>query len=417
MPPPPPSASYLLVLDDSDDESECESDDDFADNAAVFESTAERSEKKKEEEVVVRSHEDMLAKIKADLAKATGLSVEEIDRMRARKKSVGEASMNSCESKEEGGEACLSKEEEKKKKKKKRKKKKKSNKAKKSVSFGVVSVREYNRAMGEDGVPADGGWPLGLGPRIVSEYTLPGSALDFEKKRQQELQQRYQRITKQTPQPNSTLETRQFDYKKVLDPSTNSTKNPLFGPLHEDQREKILSKHLHHLTSCSIRHVRNELEQIRVHRSHEGGNQGCTCRKIHVHLPSATNNSHKKSKHHRRMPERKLKEELRKRSLYSSKHNCTRDELEQQLYDAVQNEPCCWNDDCPCVKSGIGCQADTCSCWHPGHDNVGGSGHSSPKNSESNTPEIIRTKCGNKNGMYVVDFDMIYKYRCQFITN
>jgi len=57
----------------------------------VFENAVERSEKKKEEEVVVRSHEDMLAKIKADLAKATGLSVEEIDRMRARKKSVGEA--------------------------------------------------------------------------------------------------------------------------------------------------------------------------------------------------------------------------------------------------------------------------------------------------------------------------------------
>ena len=59
-----------------------------------------------------------------------------------------------------------------------------------------------------------------------------------------------------------------------------------------------------------------------------------------------------------------------------------------------------------------------------GNDNVGGglgSGQSlsSTRNlgSESNTPEIIWTKCGNKNGMYVVDFDMIYKYRCQFITN
>jgi len=117
------------------------------------------------------------------------------------------------------------------------------------------------------------------------------------------------------------------------------------------------------------------------------------------------------------MLEQKLKEELRKRSLYLSKHNFTRDELEQQLYDAVQNEPCCWNDDCPCVKSGIGCQADTCSCLHPGHDNVVGLGHLSPRNSKSNTPEIIRTNCGNNNGMYVVDFDMIYKYRCQFITN
>ena len=41
--------------------------------------------------MVVRSPEDILAKIKADLAKATGLSVEEIDCMRARKKNVGEA--------------------------------------------------------------------------------------------------------------------------------------------------------------------------------------------------------------------------------------------------------------------------------------------------------------------------------------
>eukprot|EP00957_Ditylum_brightwellii_P042356 3207024-Ditylum_brightwellii.AAC.1 len=73
-------------------------------------------------------HEDMLAKIKIDLAKATGLSVEEIDRMRAHKKNVGEASMNSYKSKEEGGEACKSKEEE---------KKKKKSKAKKSVNFGV----------------------------------------------------------------------------------------------------------------------------------------------------------------------------------------------------------------------------------------------------------------------------------------
>eukprot|EP00957_Ditylum_brightwellii_P137025 10448253-Ditylum_brightwellii.AAC.1 len=61
--------------------------------------------KKREEEVVVQLHEDMLEKIKADLAKATGLSVEEIDCMRACKKSVGEASKNSCESEEEGGEA------------------------------------------------------------------------------------------------------------------------------------------------------------------------------------------------------------------------------------------------------------------------------------------------------------------------
>eukprot|EP00957_Ditylum_brightwellii_P067980 5161495-Ditylum_brightwellii.AAC.1 len=32
------------------------------------------------------------------------------------------------------------------------------------------------------GVPIDREWVLGLGPRMVTEYTLPGSVIDFEKK-------------------------------------------------------------------------------------------------------------------------------------------------------------------------------------------------------------------------------------------
>eukprot|EP00957_Ditylum_brightwellii_P005172 394311-Ditylum_brightwellii.AAC.1 len=64
----------------------------------------------------------------------------------------------------------------------KKQKKKNKSKAKKSMSFGVVSVHEYNRAMGEDGVPVDGEWVLVLEPRIVTQYTLLGSVIDFEKK-------------------------------------------------------------------------------------------------------------------------------------------------------------------------------------------------------------------------------------------
>jgi len=171
-----------------------------------------------------------------------------------------------------------------------------------------------------------------------------------------------------------------------------------------------------------ITHVRNELEKIRSSRSGEGS-IGCTCRKIHVFLPGKSEGKGHKRGSHRRMPERRVREELRRRGLLSganaSNAKRKRDELEQVLHDAVESEPCCWGDDCPCRRNGIGCQADACSCWHPGHEG-GGGGHHHVTNAELNKAleDVggVRKRCGNKNGMYVVDFAKIEEGRKRYLT-
>mmetsp|Transcript_20486 Transcript_20486/g.45584 ORF Transcript_20486/g.45584 Transcript_20486/m.45584 type:complete len:101 (+) Transcript_20486:178-480(+) len=75
--------------------------------------------------------------------------------------------------------------------------------------------------------------------------------------------------------------------------------------------------------------------------------------------------------------------------------------LEQLLHDTVENEPCCWGNDCPCVHAGIRCQADTCSCWHPGHDDTSDK-HKKTKETLSDVAsmgvEAIQHRCGNNHG-------------------
>eukprot|EP00957_Ditylum_brightwellii_P056365 4272688-Ditylum_brightwellii.AAC.1 len=50
--------------------------------------------------------------------------------------------------------------------------------------------------MGKDGVPINKCWPLRLGSRMIQEYILPGTILDFEDQQQQDPQQCYQCVTK-----------------------------------------------------------------------------------------------------------------------------------------------------------------------------------------------------------------------------
>ena len=62
---------------------------------------------------------------------------------------------------------------------------------------------------------------------------------------------------------------------------------------------------------------------------------GCTCRKLHVVLPhhTPTGKKHK----HRRLTERKVKEELRKRGLmHGDVLKMKREELEVLLHDTVE---------------------------------------------------------------------------------
>lgn len=182
----------------------------------------------------------------------------------------------------------------------------------------------------------------------------------------------------------------------------------------------------HSFSSHDIRHVRNELEHIRISRS-STASSGCNCKKQTFYFPtvvvqqeeqsinnttsSPAKSSSKKRHNHHPLTERRLREEIRKRrniELSTNINNASREEMEAKLYEHMKNEPCCWSMDCPCVKSGIGCQADCCSCWK--NNNNSNKEHQD----ESNT-QRIQSICGNPNGMYVVDVDGISRFRKNII--
>ena len=250
------------------------------------------------------------------------------------------------------------------------------------------------------------------------------------------------------------LETRQYDYKKrinskvVVETMTEGEelimnhrgRNPLFTILHENERKKLLLRDDEWYKQCYVnekktksykeqsidltdqtitQHIRHDLEMLRIQRSDQA-NLGCSCRKLHVFIPgSSDKNHHKKKGSHRRLPERKVREELRRRGI--AQDGLNREKLEQALHDAIESEPCCWGNDCPCFKSGIGCQADTCSCWYPSHE--GATNTSAKKegvNSESRNVvdqdvHDIEQRCGNS--IYVVNFGKIQRHREQFVVS
>jgi hypothetical protein len=172
------------------------------------------------------------------------------------------------------------------------------------------------------------------------------------------------------------------------------------------RRQRCNSEHVYTETypSSEVLHVRNALEQIRVHRTLEGST-GCTCRKLDVYLAPADGGG--KKAQHRRMSERKVKEELRKRGKLPAEQH-TRTELEQLLHDLVEQEPCCWGEDCFCRRNGIGCQAESCSCWLDSHQRKG----QAVVKDIYPSVETVRERCGNN--MYAVDLDAIHEFRLPF---
>jgi hypothetical protein len=153
-----------------------------------------------------------------------------------------------------------------------------------------------------------------------------------------------------------------------------------------------------------IMHVRNELELTRNGRAMTG----CACRKT---KNKQQHNGHRKKS----ISERKVKEELRRRNLLRLDENHkkpSRDVLEARLFKAMEEEPCCWGEDCECVRNGIDCQSDACSCWQPSHDKTHHSSDaSSSSNSNSDTIQTMQVQCGNAKGLYVVSFDEINSHR------
>jgi hypothetical protein len=284
--------------------------------------------------------------------------------------------------------------------------------------------------------------------------------------------------------PTGLLETRPYDYKKKIPSPNNAQgnrsssssgkennlteeeellqnykgRNPLFGIIKEDDRRKVLLRddhlmksmedaidssprrsprkrpqqqhqnhqeddddsppHLDPTDSAITQHIQHDLESLRIERS---TNLGCSCRKPHVFLPGQSDKSHHKKKgSHRRMNERKVREELRKRGLLHGNSDLSRDTMEKMLQDAIESEPCCWGQDCPCVRSGIGCQADICSCWQE-HSVTSALMNEKEDRDDLrkvclSDVEVIERTCGNEYGMYVVDMKKINEYRQQYVA-
>ncbi|EED89266.1 predicted protein [Thalassiosira pseudonana CCMP1335] len=280
--------------------------------------------------------------------------------------------------------------------------------------------------------------------------------------------------------PEGIMETRPYDYKKKLSKGVKSPKNakvnpdmteeeelytrhggrnPLFMALKEDERRKVLIRDDQWYKQCHVidekdddrcrpfkstinttnddgetpldltdttttQHIQHDLESLRIQRS-DPTNLGCSCRKLHVFLPGGSDKSHHKKKgSHRRLPERKVREELRRRALlHEGNNNITREKAEKLLHDAIEKEGCCWGNDCPCFRSGIECQADTCNCWHPSHDVAASNTKSTNKSENTESRNVVDQdvadaiqRCGNVNGMYVVNFHKIKRHREQYVT-
>jgi hypothetical protein len=217
-------------------------------------------------------------------------------------------------------------------------------------------------------------------------------------------------------------------------------RNPLFRTMREDERRKTLHRDDHLMSTfqyCQViddgavatedekfalldptntvitQRVQHELETLRSRRS-DPANLGCACRKLQIFFPKGSSSNKRKSSH-RRLSERKVQEELRKRGLLhgvdmsSSSSTLTREGLEIMLHDAIEKEPCCWGTNCPCWRDGIGCQSETCSCWH-------GGGDSSSSTTKAVDESILKSRCGNPNGIYFVNFDAIKQYRDQYLS-
>lgn len=480
MPPPPPSASYLWNLDDFDTSSEDEN-------------VLENNDQQEEDLSVPIQAVTTSKSIESFDTRNNSITVIQNDGEEIKHTVVDTDDEENHEDDDEQGvvegsspTTVLTKPPKrfKKKRGKRKKKKKKTFGGSRRVSFGEVRVQEFERCMGTDVVPGDGGWPLGM--QLIADDECTASRItveEYENAKQERLETRWRAIQekaqqkgtkketskhpkeedeKRLPILSTPLETRQWDFHDHI-------RNPLFQKLKETERMKLflstdtnnddelftdpsdtqktetssessrgcqLSRsrsgsisssdgQLHRsrsgsatteqyndkFTQFDVHHLRNELEELRTFRSMEGA-MGCTCKKLQVYLlpPNAG-----KKAHHKRMKLPKVKEELRKRDrLPINENTMSRDELELLLYDLVEAEPCCTNHDCPCAQNAIVCQADACSCWHTSHLTLQ---QQKILDSDTITLADIRTRCGNRFGMYTVDLDAINNYRRNFLSS
>lgn len=352
------------------------------------------------------------------------------------------------------------------------------------VQFGRTHVREMKRGISFDTVPTDNGsFPLGLSEEIIQEYDLSVDEYVQRKginKKVEELSSSSPgemlsklRMTTTTNKEssfpsmggsfcNKQLEPLSETNRKIillssLDPNyrfeeelkikkkeKNSTKNHhsrRTSTMTTTRRNKVASAtsaastssaslknpsyhnmELEHLL-CVV--IRKDLERITIDRSVTGCNCCKRSSKHHHHHPLSASTATS-------MNDRKLREELRKRKLLlPHENNNTRilpekkQELFQRLQHAMEQEPCCREDNCPCVQNGIPCHELACKCFcsssstaHHHHSNptAFSSASSCTSSINGNNNDDKNNRCGNIYGLDIVDIDRIQKKRAEFCT-
>lgn len=312
-----------------------------------------------------------------------------------------------------------------------------------SVRFGTIHYRELKRCIALDAVPTDnGGFPLGLSDEILYEYDRTLDEHEQIKKQQDPTSSSSNSSKDVSSRPNSSgafnpsfvplsepfrkmllLSSMDSNYHfpqlwsdKALckDTSTTSHNMPLSSSPNRRttrQHHKITASAPQQYHNLELEHycvvIRNELERIRNDRSVTG----CNCCRLNV------SGSSKKQHHHHPMNDRKLRDELRKRKLLhpdemSSKIPLSpekKQELVQRLQDATEKEPCCRDDNCPCVQNQIECHESSCSCYT----------HSKGVTDNHNSNNYYLTmveRCGNVYGLDLVNVEEIRKKRSTFVN-
>jgi len=293
------------------------------------------------------------------------------------------------------------------------------------VKFGRVSAREYRRCLGTDTVPTEGFWPLGLSKELVRNVEL-GSvqkiqvakkdslcSLYDEKSRKELLLANSASFEKNVASIKKASCTSNLMNKKIMNwasikkaSSTGSlaNKKKLSRKHYSEDRQnffwKLPRKHssgdLQNLfvLKIELEDLASEMQLLRIERCRT--KQGCACKKKSNFM--LTKGKFGKMKV---LSKCRLKDELKQRG-WDDDTCKSRTEMEEILTRLIDQDPCC-DEYCPCVKNGIGCHENACSCW---------------KNISGNLDvDKINRSCGNTFGMKVFDVDKICSHRTKILEH
>jgi len=248
------------------------------------------------------------------------------------------------------------------------------------VRFGRVSAREYQRCLGTDTVPTEGFWPLGLSNEVVRNVEL-GSVRSIQKSK------KYSSFSMCDEDQRKELVRASSSHFEKNGASTKKSSKKLSGKNSSENLQNLVSEK-------EIEDLNNEIELLRTERCKK--NQGCACKKKPNMMLAKGKYGKKKV-----FTERRLKDELKLRG--RNKDACkSRAEMEEILTHLIDQDPCC-GEDCPCVKNGIGCHENACSCWRDIGDRC--------------TVDEINRSCGNKFGMEVMDVDEIRSHSAKVLED